>query len=64
MSKELKYSDGSVSYVKELETKVRQQQAEIEALKDEREILFGFVKSRGEIGQLIIYKASCEAQEK
>jgi len=33
MNKELKYSDGSVSYVEELEKKVRQQQAEIEVLK-------------------------------
>jgi len=43
---------------------VRQQQAEIEALKVEREIMFGFVKSRGEVGQLIVYKALLEAQEK
>jgi hypothetical protein len=45
-------------------TMLRQQQAEIEALKAEREIMFGFIKSRGEVGQLIVYKASLEAQEK
>ena len=45
-------------------TMLRQQQAEIEALKVEREIMFGFVKSRGEVGQLIVYKALLEAQEK
>lgn len=45
-------------------TMLRQQQAEIEALKAEREFMFGFVKSRGEVGQLIMYKASLEEQEK
>lgn len=43
---------------------LRQQQAEIDELKAEREILFGFVKSRGEVGQLIVYKASLEEQQK
>ena len=42
---------------------LRQQQAEIEALKSEREIMFGFVKSRGEIGQLIMYKAALEQNQ-
>ena len=37
---------------------------EIEALKAERTTMFGFIKSRGEVGQLIVYKASLEAQEK
>jgi len=41
---------------------LRQQQAEIENLKTERATMFGFVKSRGEVGQLIMYKASQEAQ--
>ena len=44
-------------------TMLRQQQDEIEALKAEREIMFGFVKSRGEVGQLIMYKASQEQNQ-
>ena len=43
---------------------IKQQQTEIEALKAERTTIFGFIKSRGEVGQLIVYKASLEAQEK
>ena len=43
--------------------KCASQQAEIEALKSEREIMFGFVKSRGEIGQLIMYKAALEQNQ-
>jgi len=48
----------------DLVTVIEKQQAEIEALKAEGEIMFGFVKSRGAVGQLIVYKALMEAQEK
>jgi len=51
-------------YIDQLESVIHQQQAEIEALKAERTTMFGFIKSRGEVGQLIVYKASLEAQEK
>ena len=47
----------------DISTMLRQQQAEIEALKTEQKVMFGFVKSRNEVGQFIIYKSTQEAQE-
>ena len=56
--------DRLLTIAEDFQMLIVKQKAEIEALKVEREILFGFVKSRGEVGQLIVYKASLEAQEK